>query len=1403
MKNLLRSFCGGLRLSSAEFLLVGAAIPALANPVGGTVSQGSASFSARGPQLSIQTSDHAFINWQSFNIGLGETTTFVQPSSSSLVWNQIHDSNPSQILGDLHANGYVVLQNQSGFYIGGQASITAHGLLLTTSPIPIPDLSSGGPWSFNAPPPSASIVNYGQISTDKGGSVFLLAHDIDNHGSISAPEGSIGLYAGKEVLLSERPDGRGLTASLTLPEGSVDNSGKLIADAGSIALRAQVVNVGGLVQANSIREVNGVIELVANDAVNLGPNGVISAKGDAQGTSPGGQITIKSFGSYSDQPGSLIDISGGARGGNGGQVEISAPQMSALQANIDGQAYAGFLGGKLFLDPLNIILSSSGSTAPSSGTVGVSDPPAAGTLTLNINSFPATLSQITLQAANNIELSSSWTLSDSAAPAALSLSAGNNITLDNGSSIAAGKNWTVNMTAGPQNPASRPAPGTAGIYLNGNSFIQTENGSVNLWAANEVLVNTGSSGPVGINGIRTRAGGSISVTTLYGDVNSGANPQGLTQYRSLFPYYTVSRTLGGISTMAGGDVSIDAIRGNVFSYLPLSSTLNSAGDAGSGAFGSLPGNVTITAGGSVYGHYVLANGVGSIIAGQNVGGPDASKNVALSLIAGSWNVNSLNGSIYLQEVRNPNGVFNNAGGSGSAGYHYFNYAPDAAVDLTALLGGVYLTCLGLPRPGGAVPVIFPPTLDITAGAAGVHLQDNVILFPSANRDLIITTTGGGSFSAEPNDPSTAPSPELIMSDSSHTKWIGAGTFGDGDHGAKPLEVGNPAPAILNISGDMRNLILFTSKQTRITVGGDMVGCSFSGQNLHPTDITSINVAGQIVNRSPYSFVFLDQAIGTLTTADLPPGTNPSWNTLLSLAMDPAKLAALQVPPLIASDPTQLAAYAARNARLFSGSAGFVYNPTTKRLGFSGQMSAGMEGALEQPLTVLRYGPDGFPIIDSTGHFVTDKVAWVAPSDIASLFKASQGAPSAFDSAQLGYRIGGPGNFNVHAGSISLGNTYGILSCGVGDPAGDRYANLASLTPSGATVNVTVDGNLDLLTSTIAALGGGSVNVTSTGGRMDLGSQELLSARRSVAFGIYTSGSGDVNVVSQGDINVEGSRIAAYNGGNITVRSLEGNVNAGSGGTTFVNVPVYFVDPATGQAKVYAEVVFGSGILANTLVNPSKVPGSARLPGNITVDTPRGDILASLGGITQEALNGDVSAGPTITLVAGTPPSAISPGYKGNIDLGDSGVIGGTVNATANGNISGLVISRQNSEINAVQSFSGTVLSGGTANLTAGGTISGTVVGIGGINASGGQGVSASLLSQNVSVGGVQAQSTLGTSATATTSSQSAAQQANSDAQQQVASNNTPDDDEKKKKGKEPPALVRRVGRVTVILPPAS
>jgi filamentous hemagglutinin family protein len=1360
-------------------------------PQNPSVTSGSATFTSQGSQLTIQTSDRAFINWGSFNIGAGASTVFAQPNASSVVWNRINDPNPSQILGHLDANGYVILQNQSGFYVGGSAVINAAGLVMTTTPTIPPDFSSGNMWQFNAPPPTASIINYGQINAGPGGSLFLIAHDIDNRGSLSAPGGNIGLYAGKEVLISQRPDGRSLTAAVTLPEGSVDNSGRLIADAGTIALHAQVVNQGGLIQANSVRENNGVIELVASDAVNLGAASVLAAKGDVQGSSPGGNVLIKSGGKYTDVATSTVDVSGGAQGGDGGQVEISAPQMNKILSKIDGHAAAGSTGGKLVIDPDNILLTDGGDAAPPSGTVNAGDPPSAGspdTLTLDVNSF-SSFSQISLQANRDIELNTLWTLNDQGVPGTLALQAGRNITLDDGSGILAGNNWTIKMTAGTEltSPAGRVA-GSDGIYLLGHAFIEAQNGNIpgqptiNLNAANEIMVdNDFNSDNVSGNGIRTTGGGSISATAQFGDINTGRNITGYI-YRSRAPFYSVAPDLGGISTAAGGDVTLSA-GGDITSYLALAALATPEADAGAGAFGPQPGNVTITAGGSVFGHYVVANGAGKITVGQDAGGPVTSQLLALSLVKGSWDVEAPNGSINLQEVRNPNGVFNNIGNGSGPGYHLFDYDPASSVTLNAG-NSVQLTGSSLPR-NDPVLVLYPPTLNISAGLGGVVMDADVTLFPSPFGELSIASLGN--FTGVQNLDGTFPT--LRMSNSGRHNWT-TGAFTVGDNASVPVELNNPNLALITVAGDMNDLNIVTSKPTTITVGGDMNDTSFAGENFKSTDITFINVTGSIFNRNNYTFDFLTQGIQGIPNPD--PSQPTTWDSIFTRAVDPALVATTK---LTAAASAQEIALALQQVALFSGgNPGFVYNPDTKRLGFAGQMSSFLRGSLEGPLVAVRFDSNGRPVLDANGHFITDPVTFVAAPTIEDLYQRSQDVPR---QALAGYQIGGPGIFKINAGSLDLGFSAGILSWGIGGDSA-RYSDLASLINKGAEIDVTLQGDLNMFSSTIASFFGGDVNVTSLGGSLDLGSQELFGQTRH-ALGIYTSGQGNVNVIANKSINIDGSRIAAYDGGNVFVESETGNVNVGSGGTIYVNVEIVSRN-ANGQAQVVDLPIYGSGILTTSLPANFRSPGDAPLPGDITVTTPQGDIVSSSAGILQLALDGNVSAGPKVTLTAGTKPATGVPGFDGSIDLGDSGVIGGEIDLTASKDIHGLVISRQNSTINAAQNFSGTVLSAGTANVNAGGSVTGTVVGIGGVTATGANLAGATLLSQNVTAGG-QTVSTLGTTATATAASTGASAQEQGSTSDKARTELAQNDDEEQKRKNARPLLTRTTGRVTVILPP--
>jgi filamentous hemagglutinin family protein len=1389
-----------------------------ANPLNPTVSQGSANFQTAGSQLTVTAANNTLINWSSFNIGAGQTTTFVQPSSSSLVWNQINDSNPSQLNGNLNANGYVVLQNQKGFTVGGSAVINANGLVMTTTAAAAPNLSAGGPFSFTLPPPSASIVNYGKINA----STFLIAYNIDNEGTIDATKtgANVGLYAGGTVLVSTRSDGRGLSAQVTLPAGSVNNQGQVVADVSSLGLEA-IVNKHGFSQASAAQIINGTVQLTPNssaagDAITLGPNSTISAKGGEIDLLTSGSVTFKSDYFNVSSPGGTL-------------------ALAAYNLEVDG-SFAPLMNGGF--------------------------------------------TQINLLADNDVQFDTFWTLTDPGVSALFSVTAQNNIIFLDGTGIGAvlqdangnattHNDWSISLAAGLEltSSASRQS-GRDGVYLLGDAYLQTQDGDLNVWAANEVQINCAgnyvgngipitllngttvndvlNSGPatgtdnngneVG-NGITTQNGGNVKVTTLYGDVNAGGNYYGYEFGLVKAPHYDDYAGdffdqlygQGGISTSAGGNVSINA-GGNVSSYVPLAGDWSESQHCGgSGAYGSQAGNVTIVAGGSVSGSYVLANGAGSITAQQgNIGSATtAGDSFALNLVKGSWNVSAPNGSIYLQDARNPNGNFDNSPETAKnpGAFHSFDYDPMASVTLTAG-DAVVITGLDAPHDPNdsttlTMPFLFPPTLKVTAGAGGFTLDQNVILFPSAYGNLQITTLDGGSFQGNGFI--------LEMSDSAARQYNPAvtGQFGPDDHAPTSLELNNSTPVTISVSGDMDNVTLYTVKQTQITVGGNAFNANVFAENLHASDVTSVNVAGSITYSPSFVFASLSQPIASVDVQ-----VSSSWDTIFSLLVNPAKTSALALtgneslatlendinnlrlfPGTDSSNPFNASAYSA------GANPGFVYDSASMQLAYKGQMSAAVLSELTGTLEIIQGDPHtGMPVLvkgqtslgqDPTKYyFATTTVTFVPASVIKTLYAESQSAVAPGGAAQLGIQVDGPGVLNVSAASMDLGSSDGIVSWGIGH-GGGSYLN--DLTPyeQGAAVNVNVGGNLTMLSSTIASIFGGDVTVN-CGGALTLseGYFTLPQSSGAPCFGIFTSGHSDVSVTAVGDIDVGNSRIAAFNGGNVFVESTDGDVNAGYGANTVLNVPDVYKDPTTGELvagdmggsydHVNYPLPYGSGILA--IAPTADFSWSTKpVPGNITVKTPKGNITSSTGGIEQFALDGDISAGPTITLTAGTPASGHTPAIHGNIDLGAGGVIGGTVNLTAQGNISGLIVSHQDANIVAAQNVSATVLAGGSANVSAVGSIVGTIAGIGGVSASAGS-ITASLLGQNVSANGAAAQSTLGTSAAATSTSQAAAQASTAQAQQEVASNDASQQDDTKKKGKSRPVLSRRVGRVTVILP---
>ncbi len=253
-----------LLLATSALVPLGLVPAAQANPVGASVAAGTAQVSGEGTaNLTVnQATDKAIINWNTFNIGTGETTQFVQPGTGSVMLNRVTGGlGSSQIDGALKANGKVFLINPDGILFGPHSIIDVGGLVATTHDIKNDDFMAGH-YVFGLPGKAdASVVNAGSITAATGGFAALVAPGVRNSGSITARLGKVGIAAGDGFALDFYGDQlltlnvgdeiagtvRDVQTGQTL-DALVKNEGALKADGGVVQLTAaaarQVVELG-------------------------------------------------------------------------------------------------------------------------------------------------------------------------------------------------------------------------------------------------------------------------------------------------------------------------------------------------------------------------------------------------------------------------------------------------------------------------------------------------------------------------------------------------------------------------------------------------------------------------------------------------------------------------------------------------------------------------------------------------------------------------------------------------------------------------------------------------------------------------------------------------------------------------------------------------------------------------------------------------------------------------------------------------------------------------------------------------------------------------------------------------------------------------------------------------------
>ena len=186
-------------------------------PVGdnSNIVSGSGSISVNGTNTQIdQLSQNIAIDWDSFNISSGESVTFAQPNSDSIALNRDFSGSPSQLFGNLSANGHVFLLNTAGVLIGSGASLNVGSLLVSDLNLSdqatqeFGDGSDAGTLSFtDADLEAGGITVLGSISSVGGNGISLLGQYVRLGSDILSNNGNITIKIGGSAVLVTDPNG--------------------------------------------------------------------------------------------------------------------------------------------------------------------------------------------------------------------------------------------------------------------------------------------------------------------------------------------------------------------------------------------------------------------------------------------------------------------------------------------------------------------------------------------------------------------------------------------------------------------------------------------------------------------------------------------------------------------------------------------------------------------------------------------------------------------------------------------------------------------------------------------------------------------------------------------------------------------------------------------------------------------------------------------------------------------------------------------------------------------------------------------------------------------------------------------------------------------------------------------
>lgn len=282
---------------------------AFAGPSGGQVVTGVDSITSSGNTTTVvQNAQNAIVNWTTFSVGGEEVVVFNQPSASAAILNRVVGGMPSEILGQISANGRVFLVNPSGIVFGQGSSVNVGSLVASTLDLTDEDFLSDIDTDANSgyllggdASSSAAVTNAGSIVAADGGFVVLAASDVRNSGLIQARLGEVLLAGGSQLTLTLGDAGLvgyAIDGAALGDAAGVQNLGTITAQGGTVimaaavarALIATVVNNQGTISATGITEDGGEVYLTAAGG-HIDHSGTLTAAGPT--AAQGGTVTVQ------------------------------------------------------------------------------------------------------------------------------------------------------------------------------------------------------------------------------------------------------------------------------------------------------------------------------------------------------------------------------------------------------------------------------------------------------------------------------------------------------------------------------------------------------------------------------------------------------------------------------------------------------------------------------------------------------------------------------------------------------------------------------------------------------------------------------------------------------------------------------------------------------------------------------------------------------------------------------------------------------------------------------------------------------------------------------------------------------------------------------------------------------